>query len=192
MTPFRDLVHPAAGTALISEWITGTPERTRAAADAVAEEWAAGEWPSALLSQHVFRATDGTGLLFYAQWTSDEAHLTWARARRGALVSRVDGLVPGIERPGLHRGRLHRSVVHDDGRLPGALAVTRTTAGTVVAAPGLLAAHVHLTKDGEEAFVVEEWADAASFGAAVRTGGRTAKRYTLHHSFLNDHARQTV
>ncbi|QDQ12110.1 antibiotic biosynthesis monooxygenase [Streptomyces spectabilis] len=182
MTYFLDLVHPAAGTALISEWLTGTPERTRAAADAVVEEWAAGEWPRALLSQHVFRATDGTGLLFYAQWTSDEEHLTWARARRGAIVSRVDTLVPGIERPGLHRTRLHRSVVHDGGRPPGALAVTRTAAGAHVAAPGLLAAHIHLTKDGAETFVIEEWSDAAALGTAVRTGGRTSKRYTLHQS----------
>ncbi|QCX77268.1 Antibiotic biosynthesis monooxygenase [Streptomyces sp. YIM 121038] len=186
MTYFRDLVHPAAGTALISEWITGTDERTRAAADAVTEEWAAGEWPPALLSQHVFRATDGTGLLFYAQWTSDEEHLTWARARRGALVSRVDTLVPGIQRPGLHRTRLHRSVVHDDGgRPPGALALTRTTPDT---APGLLAAHIHRTENSEEPFVIEEWTDAASFEAAVRPAARTAKRYTLHHSFLNPHA----
>ncbi|GGV43860.1 antibiotic biosynthesis monooxygenase [Streptomyces spectabilis] len=186
MTPFLELVHPAAGTALISEWITATPERTWAAADAVVEEWAAGEWPSALLAQHVFRATDGTDLLFYAQWTSDEEHLTWARARRGALVSRVDSLVPGIERPGLHRTRLHRSVVHHGGRPPCVLAVTRTAVGAVVAAPGLFAAHVHLTADGEETFVIEEWTDAASFGAAVRTGGRASKRYTLHQSFLNE------
>ncbi|WP_438295412.1 antibiotic biosynthesis monooxygenase [Streptomyces sp. HUAS TT7] len=191
MTHFLDLVHPAAGTALISEWITGTPEHSHAAADAMIDEWAAAEPPSALLAQHLFISTAGTGLLFYAQWTSDEAHLAWARARRLEMVSRVDTLVPGIERPGLNRTRLHRSVVHDAKRRPGVFAVTTMAAddaeNTVMAAPGLLGEHIHLTADGERAIVVTEWTDAAAQEAAV-TDGLDVKQYTLHHSFLNEHA----
>ncbi|MFE1773711.1 antibiotic biosynthesis monooxygenase [Streptomyces sp. NPDC059008] len=187
MTHFLDLVHPRAGTALISEWLTGTAERARAAVDAMIDEWAAAaEPPSALLAQHVFLSTDGTGLLHYAQWTSDEEHLAWARVRRPAVVGRVDALVPGIERPGLNRTRLHRSVVHDAEHRPGVFVVTATAAGEaediVRAAPGLLAGHLHLTADGARAIVVTEWTDAAAHEAAA--GDRPAfKRYTLHHSF---------
>ncbi|MGW1374971.1 antibiotic biosynthesis monooxygenase [Streptomyces sp. NPDC002446] len=200
MTRFLDLVHPAAGTALISEWLTGTAERSRAAADAVTDGWAAAESPSALLAQHVFLSTEGDGLLFYTQWTSDEAHLAWARARRPGMVSRIDTLVPGIERPGLNRTRLHRSVVHDAGRPPGVFAVTTTTADgaedAATAAPGLLAAHIHLTTGEERAIVVTEWTDAASHDAASREAashdaaadGLGFKRYTLHRSFRSDRA----
>ncbi|MFI6769889.1 antibiotic biosynthesis monooxygenase [Streptomyces sp. NPDC050355] len=191
MTHFLDLVHPHAGTALMSEWLTGTAERSRAAADAAIDEWAAAEPPAALLAQHVFLSTDGAGLLYYAQWTSDEAHLAWARARRPAMVGRVDALVPGVERPGLHRTRLHRSVVHDAGREPGVLVVATTAAdqaaGAVRAAPGLLAGHIHLTADGERAIVVTEWTDAAAHEAAA-ADGPAFKRYTLLHAFRDDRA----
>ncbi|MET9530853.1 MULTISPECIES: antibiotic biosynthesis monooxygenase [unclassified Streptomyces] len=189
MTRFLDLVHPAAHTALISEWLTGTSERSRTAADAVIGEWAAAETPTGRLAQHVFLSTDGAGLLFYAQWTSDEDHLAWARAHRGDMVSRVDTLVPGIERPGLNRTRRHRSVVHDAVR-PTGIFVVSTMAATDVhsvvrPAPGLLGAHVHLTSGEERAIVIAEWADAASHDEAA-LGAAPFKRYTLHHSFLED------
>ncbi len=189
MTHFLDLVHPHAGTALMSEWLTGTAERARAAAGAMIDECTAEEPPAALLAQHVFLSTDGAGLLHYAQWTSDEAHLAWARARRPAVVGRVDALVPGIERPGLDRTRLHRSVVYDAGREPGVFAVARTAAdqaeGAVRAAPGLLAGHVHLTADGGRAIVVTEWTDAAAHEAAA-ADGPASKRYRLLHALRGD------
>ncbi|MFJ5848633.1 antibiotic biosynthesis monooxygenase [Streptomyces sp. NPDC092903] len=191
MTRFLDLVRPAAGTALISEWLTGTAERSRLAADTMTAEWAAARTPPGRLAQHVFLSTDGTGLLFYAQWTSDEDHLAWARAHRAGTVSRVDTLVPGIERPGLTRTRLTRSVVHDADQ-PVGLYVVSTVAvdgdgleATLAPAPGLLAAHVHLTPDGERGVVVTEWTDAASHEAAA-PGGVGHRRYTLHDAFEDD------
>ncbi|MEU3369247.1 hypothetical protein ABZ734_01950 [Streptomyces sp. NPDC006660] len=195
MTHFLDLVHPAAGTALISEWHTGTPERSRAAADAMIGEWAAAEMPSALLAQYIFLSTDGTGLLFYAQWTSDENHLTWVRARRAGMVNRVDTLVPGIVRPGLNRTRLHRSVVHDAEHEPGvfglSVVATDRADDVATAAPGLLGAHLHLTPDGRRAFVLTEWADAAAQEAADNHAGGS-RQYTLHHSFLNDRSHHVL
>ncbi|MGW2224690.1 hypothetical protein [Streptomyces formicae] len=193
MTHLLDLIHPDAGTVLISEWRTGTPERTRAAADAVIQEWAAAEAPPARLAQHLFVATDGTGLLHYAQWTSDEDHLAWARAYRTAVISRVDTLVPGIERPGLNRTRLHRSVVHDAEHSPGVFAITmtedveQTLENASTPATGLLATHLHLTADGGRAIVVSEWTDAAAHeGAAADAPG--VRRYTLHHSLTGGRA----
>ncbi|MBK3527229.1 MULTISPECIES: antibiotic biosynthesis monooxygenase [Streptomyces] len=189
-TRLQDLQHPSAGTTLMSEWLTGTAERSRTAADALLHEWAAAPAPSGRLAQHVFLSLDGTGLFFYAQWTSDEEHLAWARARRTEVVSRVDALVPGIERPGLVRTRLARSVVHDARRPAGLITVRTVVAGDVetatAPAPGLLAAHLHVTSDGERTVVVTEWADAASQEAAA--GGEAGvKRYTHAHSFV-DHA----
>ncbi|MEU8995604.1 hypothetical protein AB0952_02445 [Streptomyces caniferus] len=185
MTRFLDLVRPAAGTALMSEWLTGTAERSRTAADAVMDQWAAAETPSGRLAQHVFLSTDGAGLLFYAQWTSDEDHLAWARAHRARAVSHIDTLVPGIERPGLTRTRLTRSVVHDAERPAGVFVVSTMAVddvkATVVPASGLLAVHVHLTSDGERAMVVAEWTDVASHAAATADGDRY-KRYTLYHA----------
>jgi hypothetical protein len=128
MTRLQDLHHPSAGTTLMSEWLTGTAERSRTAADALLHEWAAAQAPAGRLAQHVFLSLDGTGLFFYAQWTSDEEHLAWARARRTEVVSRVDALVPGIERPGLIRTRLARSVVHD-ARRPGGGGTRRPVGG---------------------------------------------------------------
>ncbi|MGW1605498.1 antibiotic biosynthesis monooxygenase [Streptomyces eurythermus] len=190
-TRLQDLQHPSAGTTLMSEWLTGTAERSRTAADALLHEWAAAPAPPGRLAQHVFLSLDGTGLFFYAQWTSDEEHLAWARARRTEVVSRVDALVPGIERPGLIRTRLARSVVHDARRPAGLVTVRTVAAGDVetatAPAPGLLAVHLHVTSDGERTIVVTEWADAASQEAAAG-GDAGVKRYTHAHSFVDDHA----
>ncbi|MEU2435463.1 antibiotic biosynthesis monooxygenase [Streptomyces rubradiris] len=193
MTRLQDLQHPSAGTTLMSEWLTGTVERSRTAADALLQEWAAAQAPAGRLAQHVFLALDGTGLFFYAQWTSDEEHLAWARARRTGVVGRVDALVPGIERPGLTRTRLTRSVVHDARSPAGLFAVHTVAAGdadtATAPAPGLLAAHLHVTSDGERTVVVTEWTDAASQEAASG-GDPGVKRYTHAHSFVDDHTRR--
>lgn len=186
MTRFLDLVHPDAGTALMSEWLTGTAERSRAAADAVIAEWAAAPTPAGRLAQHLFLSTDGAGLLFYAQWTSDDDHLSWARAHRAAVVSRVDTDVPGIERPELRRTRLDHSVLHDPVSPSGLFVVTAVPVAEAEALTrpvrGLLAAHVHLAADGERATVVAEWTDAASH-AATAQGAPAFERYVLHPAF---------
>lgn len=173
----------------MSEWLTGTAERSRSAADAVKGEWAAARTPYGRLAQHIFLSTDGAGLLFYAQWTSDEDHLAWVRAHRTRFVSHIDTLVPGIERPGLTRTRLTRSVVHDAEQPAGVFVVSTMPVDhvevAVAPAPGLLAAHVHLKSDGEQAMVVAEWTNAASH-AATSTDGVSSKRYTLYHACDDD------
>ncbi|MGW4271697.1 hypothetical protein ACWEGQ_04870 [Streptomyces seoulensis] len=189
MTCFTDLLQPAAGTALMSRWLTGTAARSRAAAAAVSEEWAAAPSPPGRLSQHILLSLDGTGLLFYAQWTSDDAHLAWARAHRDDVVSRVDTLVPAIQRPGLHRTRLVRSVIHDPDRPAEVFTVTTLAAHDVDAAltprPGLLATHVHLTPDRRHAHLVREWADTTSPDDNTRIGGHDAGPYTLLHALVD-------
>ncbi|MFB8084988.1 antibiotic biosynthesis monooxygenase [Streptomyces sp. NPDC055992] len=189
MTHFTDLLQPTAGTALMSRWLTGGAERSHAAAAAVTEEWAAAETaPAGRLAQHIFLALDGTGLLFYAQWTSDEAHLAWARAHRTTIVSRVDATVPGIQRPGLHRTRLDRSVIHQTDGATGIFAVSTMAAPDTESAlapqPGMLAAHVHLTPNRERVHLITEWARTASHEQAL-IDGYQAEPYTLLHALVD-------
>ncbi|WP_087924521.1 antibiotic biosynthesis monooxygenase [Streptomyces albireticuli] len=189
MTRFLDFVRPAAGAVLMSEWLTGTAERSRLAADVVVDGWEAARRPSGRLAQHVFLSAGGAGLLFYAQWASDGDHLAWAGAHRAGAVSRVDTVVPGIRRSGLVRTRLMRSVVHDAEGPVGLFVVSAMAVDEVEAAvvpvPGLLGAHVHLASEGERVRVVTEWADAASYEAVI-TGGVGCQRYTLYRAFEDD------
>ncbi len=115
-SPLPDMTRPDAGTTLLSEWRVGTPERQRAAAEALLGEWrelAARFRPDAFLQLSCFARADGQVLLSHAQWLSDEAHIAFAREHRQDMVNRIDQAVPGIERPGLTRYRLLRSVVTD-------------------------------------------------------------------------------
>lgn len=174
----HDIIRPDTGTFLLSRWGTGTPERTRLAADAVIEEWRSGAKPAGHLAQHAYLDVDGSGILHYAQWRSDEEHLEFAQALRPAVISRVDRLVPGIERPGLSRTRLHRSTVLDAERPAGILAVSTLAHPDVEPQPGALAAHVHVTADGGRAIELAEWADAAAYEAAERRPGADVRLYT--------------
>ncbi|MEV4921397.1 antibiotic biosynthesis monooxygenase [Streptomyces roseoverticillatus] len=177
MTRIAALQHPNAGITLMSRWITGTPERSRAAADALLDA-STGDAAHAQLALHVFEDADGAGLLTHAQWTSAEDHLAFVREGRAARVTRVDTLVPGIERPGLDRTYLYRSTVfdadgaaelfvvtrHDTGGRPEdqrAWADARAAALTDAGYEGLLAAHFHLTVGGERVVEIAEWASAA-------------------------------
>ncbi|MFE7119061.1 antibiotic biosynthesis monooxygenase [Streptomyces sp. NPDC057654] len=182
---FPDFARPDAGTALVSEWLTGTPERSRAAADAVLDQWQSNELPEALLSLSNFIAEDGAGILHYAQWTSDDAHRAYVKVHRPVMIERIDAEIPGIERPGLTRYRHYRSVVAD-----------RTTPATVLIAvhlkadsdqlrqewvdlttdtaeneppAGLVAAHFHLAEDGQGILNLAEWTDVQAHAEALES-----------------------
>ncbi|GGR49435.1 antibiotic biosynthesis monooxygenase [Streptomyces netropsis] len=180
---------PDAGTHLVSEWIVGSAEGSRTAADMALAEWSEnkGRGPDGdtdgSLALHIFLNTDGSSLLHYSQWTSDEAHLAWARNRRDGMIGKLDEVVPGIERPGLHRTRVYRSITADTTLTPGLIVLAtvdadtperqRSWADTVVAAqqetplPGLVSAHFHLTKDGTRVLKYSEWSDVAAHEAAL-------------------------
>ncbi|RKN41667.1 antibiotic biosynthesis monooxygenase [Streptomyces hoynatensis] len=107
-----------AGTTLISEWIVGTPERQRRAAEALLGEWrelSRRLRPVAFRRLSCFASVDGRVLLCHARWTSDEAHREWMRTHRPAMVGRIDEAIEGIERPGVVRYRLHGSVRFEAG-----------------------------------------------------------------------------
>ncbi|MEU8892728.1 antibiotic biosynthesis monooxygenase [Streptomyces sp. NPDC048442] len=109
---------PHAGTQLISEWIVDTPERQRAAADALLGEWRAlvsAFRPAAFLRLACFASDDGRVLLSHAQWAGDEAHLAFVRTHRSDMIGRIDKEVPGIQRPGLTRYTVAHSLRLDSG-----------------------------------------------------------------------------
>jgi len=112
-SPLPDVTRRDVGTTLISEWRVDTPQQQHIAAEALLSEWAdlsARVRPTAFVQLSCFISTDGRVLLSYAQWRSDEAHISFARRHRPNMVNRIDQAVPGIQRPGLVRYRLHRSV----------------------------------------------------------------------------------
>jgi heme-degrading monooxygenase HmoA len=184
---FPDATRPDAGTVLVSSWIVGSAERQRTAADLMLDDWAARQRPDALLSINAFLSLDGDHILFYAQWTNDEDHLEWVRNERTEAVSRVDAIVPGIERPGLVRYLPPHTVMpvgtSGDPHRPGFVAAIgfRTEGPTaqgeltnaLAAAlrsrpiPGLIAAHVHDSRDGNRVLNWAEWDDEQSWRTFV-------------------------
>ncbi|SEQ93383.1 antibiotic biosynthesis monooxygenase [Streptomyces radiopugnans] len=113
-----DPARPEAGAVLISVWDVGTPERQRAAADAIAATWGKREWPTPdMLSYGVYAGTDGRTLLHYSQWTGEEAYEEYVRTHRQERNDEIDDAVPGIERLRLTRTRRYRSLPQErDGR----------------------------------------------------------------------------
>jgi hypothetical protein len=116
-----DVTRPDVGTVLVSPWLVGTPERQRAAADATIAAWERIPWPEALISLNCLVGADGTTVLNYEQWTSDEAH-------QDALDRSGHGVVgqspewrrvrsyPGVRRnDDVRRYHLHRSLTKPAG-----------------------------------------------------------------------------
>ncbi|MFC8761934.1 antibiotic biosynthesis monooxygenase [Streptomyces sp. NPDC057193] len=179
-----DFHRPGVGAVLASTWRVGTPERQRAAVEAIRTTWESREWPDlGLLSYSVYTGTDGDTLLHYSQWTSERAYEDFVRTHRDDRNAEIDAAVPGIERVVLHRYAPPRSRVLDEPTaraLPGAVAVVEVdfdgpdqerqkawvdavfTAldGDAAKRParGGIGAHFHLSTDGTRVLNVAEWA----------------------------------
>ncbi|MCX4980155.1 antibiotic biosynthesis monooxygenase [Streptomyces sp. NBC_00572] len=123
-----DLHRPGVGAVLVSTWSVGTPERQRAAVEAIRTAWESREWPDlGLLSYSVLTGTDGDTLLHYSQWTEQKAYDDFVRTYRDDRNAEIDAAVPGVERLELRRyGAIHRSTVHaatSTGELPGVVVI---------------------------------------------------------------------
>ncbi|MEU2236312.1 antibiotic biosynthesis monooxygenase [Streptomyces vietnamensis] len=156
-----DLHRPGVGAVLASTWRVATPERQRAAVEAIRKAWESREWPDlGLLSYSVYIGTDGDTLLHYSQWTAPEAYDDFVRTHRDDRNAEIDAAVPGIERVELRRyAPLLRSAVLDEesaGALPGAIAV------------------VEVDFDGPDAERQEAWVEAVFTAVADDAGKRAA------------------
>ncbi|MFF9145175.1 antibiotic biosynthesis monooxygenase [Streptomyces sp. NPDC014861] len=182
-----DLHRPGVGAVLVSTWRVGTPERQRAAVEAIRKAWESRAWPDlGLLSYSVLAGTDGDTLLHYSQWTGQEAYEDFVRTYRDDRNAEIDAAVPGIERVELRRyGPIHRSTPQsalDAERRPGVVVIVEadfdpSDAGRreewvdrvfdaldedVVTrpAPGGVSGHFHLSTDGGRVLDYAEWESA--------------------------------
>ncbi|MGH8880970.1 MAG: antibiotic biosynthesis monooxygenase family protein [Stackebrandtia sp.] len=173
-----------AGTILVSDWLVDSPERQRAAAEALHAGWRELATTPGFLSLSSFGSLDGDHILNYAQWTDDESHRRFARTDRPELVARIDAAVPGIERPGVRRYRLHRSVDFKADWQPGCVVVIQfdtdsaTRAEELVDAiiarqdrrpEGACYAHFHIGKDGTRMLNYAGFRDVRSHEIAARS-----------------------
>ncbi|GEB59226.1 antibiotic biosynthesis monooxygenase [Streptomyces gardneri] len=204
-----DLHRSGVGAVLVSTWRVGTPERQRAAVDAIRKAWESREWPDlGLLSYSVHVGTDGDTLLHYSQWTAEEAYEDFVRTYRDDRNAEIDAAVPGIERVELRRyAPIHRSAVRagrGTGELPGIVVVVEADFGgpeagsredwvdTVFTAmdedaatrpgSGGAAAHFHLSTDGGRVLNYAEWESEQAHVEWLADDARLDEAWTrVHH-----------
>lgn len=190
-----DPSRPDVHAPMFSTWRVGTPQRQRAAIDAIATTWDAAPWPTPdLKSYSVFPGTGGDTLLHFSQWTDDAAYREFVATHRQERNDAIDAAVPGIERVGLFTYLHHRSTEALAGR-PTCFAVTvaeldgparqrdwADQVGTV--ADGLIVTHVFLGTDGSRVLLLQDWTIEDAQRAAPPASGAavTVQRfgYPLH------------
>ncbi|MFE8987437.1 antibiotic biosynthesis monooxygenase [Streptomyces collinus] len=178
------------GAPVFSTWRVGTPERQRQAVEAIGRTWERRPWPTAdLLGYHVYAGQDGSTLMHYSQWSSEQAFEAFVKVHRQERVDEIDTAVPGIERVGLTRYRRYRSRERAAGetRVPGHVVTVRIDfeagdegrreewADLVLKAveddpeghAGLLSAHFHLSADGGHVLNYAEWESADAYDRAL-------------------------
>ncbi|GAA2509542.1 antibiotic biosynthesis monooxygenase [Streptomyces gobitricini] len=189
-----DFHRPGVGAVTVSTWRVGTPERQRAAVDAIAAAWRSRDWPDVgLLSYSVYTGEDGDTLLHYSQWTSEEAYLEFVRTHRDGRNAEIDAAVPGIERVALHSYERYRggALSSAESRVPGCVVIVdvefdgpdadrqRDWVDTVFEAlrtdprphPGGISAHFHIGLDGTRVLNYAEWESAEAHAEALAGPG---------------------
>ncbi|MFF5427711.1 MULTISPECIES: hypothetical protein [unclassified Streptomyces] len=73
-----DPARPDAGLILASLWHTRGPEQQQKVMTGVMDAWEKARLPAAYLARHCLAGSDGRTVLNFAQWTSPEAHRTFA------------------------------------------------------------------------------------------------------------------
>ncbi|WP_175412656.1 antibiotic biosynthesis monooxygenase [Streptomyces sp. TRM64462] len=189
-----DLTRPGVGLVKASTWRVGTPERQRAAVDAIARTWEKRDWPvDGLLSYSVHIGADGDTLLHYSQWRGEEDYQELVRTERAGRNAEIDAAVPGIERVGLHAYELYRSGTRGDAdaRVPGCVvtvdvefdgpdparqrhwvdAVFEALDSDPAPHPGGISGHFHLGLDGTRVLNYAEWESAEAHERAMAAPG---------------------
>ncbi|WP_046495689.1 antibiotic biosynthesis monooxygenase [Streptomyces odonnellii] len=174
-----EITRPGVGVVMVSRWRLGSPERQRAAVEAIGRAWGSREWPdTGLLSYSVLTGNDGDTLLHYSQWSGADAYAEFVRTRRDERNAEIDAAVPGIERVGLRPYELYRADrAEDESRVPGCVvivevefegpdagrqkgwvdAVFAALASDPAPAPGGISAHFHVSTDGTRVLNFAQW-----------------------------------
>ncbi|MFD5893412.1 MULTISPECIES: antibiotic biosynthesis monooxygenase [unclassified Streptomyces] len=189
-----EITRPGVGVVKVSTWRVGTPERQRAAVEAIGEAWGRRDWPDGgLLSYSVMVGEDGRTLLHYSQWRDEAAYQDFVRTGRDERNAEIDAAVPGIERLGLGSYELYRSgePAEGDTRVPGCVVIVdvefdgpdparqREWTDTVFAAldgdryeqSAGIAAHFHASTDGTRVLNYAEWENAEGHILALNAPG---------------------
>ncbi|MEI5099891.1 antibiotic biosynthesis monooxygenase [Streptomyces sp. PmtG] len=165
------------GLTFFSTWNVGTPERQRAAVEAIAHAWESRPWPhEGLLSYSVYEGVGGRTLMHHSRWRDERAYQEYFARGRDERNAEVDAAVPDVERVRLTKTRLYRSVTPGtDARVPGVYVRTEVdfegpdadrqrdwadavaTALDDCPAPGLIGAHLHLSTDGTRVVTYAAW-----------------------------------
>lgn len=188
-----DLARTDVGTVMASTWSVGTPERQRAAVEAIAEAWSGRPWPAVgLLSYTVHIGTDGDSLFHYSQWTDRAAYEEFFRTFRDDRNAEIDAAVPGIERIGIAEYAPYRSAGPAAGAaVPGAVVIVgaefdgsdpdaprawvdlvlEALASDPAPATGGIRAAFHLGADGRRMLNYAEWESARAHEDAMAAPG---------------------
>ncbi|MFM9367178.1 antibiotic biosynthesis monooxygenase [Streptomyces sp. Da 82-17] len=190
-----DLERGGVGVVLASTWSVDTPERQKAAVEAITEAWESREWPhDGLLSYTVHTGTDGDTLLHYSQWRDLETYEAFSAAADGrdARNADIDAAVPGIRRLGLGRYELYRgrSLNPKAEAEPGCIVIVdipfkgpdprrqRDWVDAVFDAldgdephPGAISAHFHASLDGTRVLNYAQWASEQAHIEALAAPG---------------------
>ncbi|GGT24460.1 antibiotic biosynthesis monooxygenase [Streptomyces purpureus] len=189
-----DLTRTDVGVVKAGTWRVGTPERQRAAVDAIRKTWQSRAWPdSGILSYTVYTGEDGDTLFHYSQWRSEQAFQDFFARHRGDRNGEIDAAVPGIERVEVNSYELYRAkeADKDDPRVPGSIVVVdvmfdgpdadrqRDWVDGVFEAlatdpnphPGGISGHFHISVDGTRVLNYAEWESAEAHIEALAAPG---------------------
>jgi hypothetical protein len=189
-----DISRPDVGLVVVSQWTAGTPERQRAAAEAILAAWERVPWPDDLLSLSCFLSTDGEAVLSYAQWKNADAVAEFRETHGPTLARGIDDASPGLERTGPVPYRLYRSGVRDGAPAPGCIvmvsvafegsdaqrqrqwvdAVFDAMAAETDPHPGGISGHFHLGADGIRVLNYAEWTSEEAHREAIERSGQGA------------------
>lgn len=189
-----DVTRGDAGVVLVSEWSAGTAQRQRAVADALVTALDRPPWPEGLLSVNLFGSSDGSTVLNYAQWRSEEAYEAFVHRQRQSLVGRIDRGVTGIERTPAVRYRPYRSGVRTGASPPGCAVIVsvefdgpderrhRRWVDTVFEAleaetdlhHGGISGHFHISTDGRRVLNNAQWTSEEAHREAIERSGQGA------------------
>lgn len=184
--PVMSIINPNAAKIMISEWKVDTAERQQASVNAIEAAWDKAYWPDTLLSYHVHCSTDGSTLMHYSQWITNDGFDNFAAIYRQQRIALIDAAVPDIKRYGLGSFSLYRSHYLDETMLTGCIVAVQVEASSAVLQkqwidavitalqedeiPGLRAAHFHICDDGKHIINYAEWASEAAHERAMRPG----------------------
>ncbi|MEV5428671.1 hypothetical protein [Streptomyces sp. NPDC052701] len=193
-TEHPDLTDARVLAPFFSTWRVGTPERQRETVEAIGRTWERRPWPTDdLAGYHIYAGHDGSTLMHYSQWRSEQGYESFVKAHRQERVDEIDTAVPGIERVRIDRYRRYRSRERavDDARVPGLIMAVRidfeegaaeerrdwvdlvlkALADDPEGHRGMISAHFHLSTDGSHVLNYAEWESARAYDEAWEAPG---------------------